>query len=310
MSHRPLISICALLLLQCATLASLAHSADSSKAIQPPCDKPASSQPSDAALSMKSQLSAIGSELGAQPPAETDECPLLDPGVASLTDAQLNEQVCQFKSVEELILWARGYQHCSHKEAEKTWKTLAQADEQFRLRAHQVQIHQIVGRQFQEEFINRLRFMDSHSTRDRLLASTYIDRGFIRINAILRGGGPAARCLAPLVSALNSVFRTLPESREIVWRGLRLSKEEQARYTPGKVMTWPAYSSTSRLRGVAENFEGLRDGGLLFKIQSQHCRDLTLVAGDSEAEVLCLPGARFKVVGSDSPGVVSLQEVE
>lgn len=162
------------------------------------------------------------------------------------------------------------------------------------------------------EFLDALkeyvRTQQGATREDTVLFHSYFHTGAYGLNRVLREGGTASECLAPLVQAMRAAFDRLPRFAGTVWRGLRLPAEVLATYAPGTELAWPAFSSTSLDRKTAEGFAG--PSGAVFKIEVKGCAD---VRGASallwESEVLCLPDTRVRVTGREAPNVVAFEEI-
>ena len=167
-----------------------------------------------------------------------------------------------------------------------------------------------------EKYLDALgRYVDFQKVlgdEQRALIYEYFQTGYAHINPVLRRGGPAAQSIAPLVSALSAALVRAPRFVGTVWRGLALSAQDLAAYQPGSEITWTAFSSTSLDQGVAERFATPQADmvPVVMELHSKSCIDARGASHKlNEAEILCLPGTRVRVVRKDAPNRIVLDEV-
>jgi SPP1 gp7 family putative phage head morphogenesis protein len=98
---------------------------------------------------------------------------------------------------------------------------------------------------------------------------------------------------------LNLALDKLPAYDKTVYRGLTLSDDIiQGDYSPGSVVEWKAFSSTTTNAKVAsENFQG----NVFMEIRNSGGRDVAHTShyGDEEAEVLMKAGSRVRVISRE-----------
>ena len=159
---------------------------------------------------------------------------------------------------------------------------------------------------------------DPHGMTDPERVSTYAYTtrdgpwSGIALNQALRTqGGPGQPPLSPhhaeyrrtLLDALDR----LPDQAGIFWRGMELGAEQQATYLPGRVVTWEAFSSTSRRSDKAYR----RNTRLI--IHGRRGKDIQAYsAHPGEDEILFEAGSRFRVldVRDDDPAVLKIEVEE
>ncbi len=134
----------------------------------------------------------------------------------------------------------------------------------------------------------------------------YTNIGYQLLNLALRKGGEEAKAAQPVVEVLNSALKKLRRYQGVVKRGTSVPNEQLAVFEVGKMISFPAYTSTSLTSGFS--------GNLKFVIHSKTGRFIGVHSGiQSENEVLIPPGAKFKVLdrkeGYDNVELV-LEEVD
>ena len=124
-----------------------------------------------------------------------------------------------------------------------------------------------------------------------------------KLNQILRKDDEAhLTLLAPFINCMIRGFSRNPFSGK-VYRGFKLSKEEQKHYRPGLVFVWPGFTSCSKNRSVAETFAS---GGILFEIEIDENETNSTTAMDvsnlsyfkSEDEVLLAPSTSLTITST------------
>ena len=119
---------------------------------------------------------------------------------------------------------------------------------------------------------------------------------YARLNAALRdaakpGGPKVPRRYEDYRLTLNDALDKLPDQPGTSWRGANLSREERAEYVPGNIVSWPAFSSTSRRKEKAFYRNSL------FRVEGHHGKDIKpYSAVPSEDEMLFKSGSRFRVL--------------
>ena len=136
----------------------------------------------------------------------------------------------------------------------------------------------------------------------------------IALNQALRTqGGPGQQPLSPQHAAyqwtLLDALDRLPDQAGTFWRGMELVAEEQAAYLPGRVVTWDAFSSSSRRIDKAYR----RNTRII--IHGHRGKDIQAYsAHPTEDEVLLGAGSLFRVldVRDDDPTmlVIEVEEVD
>lgn len=125
---------------------------------------------------------------------------------------------------------------------------------------------------------------------------SYTDQFYQVINPALRKG-PLPKPLQAYNESLLSAFRKLPPYYGIVHRGTSLPPEVLADHEPGKIVTYAAYTSTSKL----VNWDSKAWGKQIFTIHSNGvCRDTANIYINDVQEVDCPAGTRFKVLSRKS----------
>ncbi|WP_243393756.1 ADP-ribosyltransferase [Mycobacterium ahvazicum] len=121
----------------------------------------------------------------------------------------------------------------------------------------------------------------------------YTGPGYQELNDVLRNGALDASHQAR-VDAINRALEKLPAYQGPVIRGTSLPTEVLDRYQPGRVITEPAFTSTTTLRAVAEG--PAFGGNVEFRIFSLTGRDISSFSMyPGEKEVLFPPGSKFYV---------------
>lgn len=245
------------------------------------------------------------------------------------------QTVCALHTIPEFLAWANGSacplenpegytRELSEKLRERIWnRTEALTRWEKRSREERLQFFSefhpelspgALDRDF-AEFLFALRAYVRASGRfspeDALLFYSYFHTGYLVINPVLRAGGEASRCMDPLARELKNRLKKLEAFEGIVWRGLNLPRETVDLYRPGEIVWWPAFSSTSLSRDVAEPFANKGQGvAVLMKIHSKECIDVRGVSDKlGEQEILCLPGTRMRVLRHEKPNVIVLEEI-
>ena len=123
-------------------------------------------------------------------------------------------------------------------------------------------------------------------------------------NAFDADRAPPQRVSNYMLTLGNALFR-LPDQAGTFWRGVRLSKSEQATYTPGSVHTLAAFSSFSRWEDAAFS------GNTRFRIKGKRGKDISgYSAIQSRKEVLFMPGTKVRVVGKPQIMPSGIMEIE
>lgn len=123
----------------------------------------------------------------------------------------------------------------------------------------------------------------------------YTGPGYQELNDALRNGALDASHQAR-VDAINRALEKLPAYEGPVIRGTNVPADVLDRYQPGRVITEPAFTSTTTLRAVAEG--PAFAGNVEFRIFSTTGRDVSSFSMyPGEQEVLFPPGAKFYIVG-------------
>eukprot|EP00997_Jenningsia_sp_PLL12_P003383 NODE_1630_length_1108_cov_114.456091_g1332_i0.p1 GENE.NODE_1630_length_1108_cov_114.456091_g1332_i0~~NODE_1630_length_1108_cov_114.456091_g1332_i0.p1 ORF type:complete len:271 (+),score=73.13 NODE_1630_length_1108_cov_114.456091_g1332_i0:244-1056(+) len=98
----------------------------------------------------------------------------------------------------------------------------------------------------------------------------------------------------PLIYYINTAMWQLPRYEGCLYRGINLLFDE-TQYRTGANIVWPAFSSASRERSVAEVFASGTEGTLFF-LNGQTCRDIAIFSRfPSEGEVLFHPNTNFLI---------------
>jgi hypothetical protein len=131
------------------------------------------------------------------------------------------------------------------------------------------------------------------------------------LNQALRGNNrELVEKIKPYVDTTVSGLRKLPDHKGTCFRGVKeASTEVLEKYTKGKIVDEPAFTSSSYERGAHFG------GKLQFVIESSHAKKVDFLSlYPEQKEALFVPGTKFKViehdVGSDGTHYVSLREVE
>ncbi len=118
-------------------------------------------------------------------------------------------------------------------------------------------------------------------------------------------GRAAARRVDDYARTLNDALDRLPDMQGTFYRGVQLTRAEQATYTTGSVFTWADFSSSSARRG------GAFSRNTRFIIHGKHGKDIRRYSAiRSEDEVLFKAGSTFRVLNRRMDGNVLEFEVE
>lgn len=128
--------------------------------------------------------------------------------------------------------------------------------------------------------------------QEREVLSAYMGSLYSCMNRALYSDNGAA--YPTLNESLNSALKRFPSYEGFVFRGSNLPPAVLENHQVGKTITYPAYTSSSTKRGVAERF-----GVQQFLIYSQSGRPIMgRQGGGGEHEVLFTAGTRFRVLAS------------
>jgi hypothetical protein len=229
-----------------------------------------------------------------------------------------SDYICSLRTVHEQLAWTLGVDRsCQGEKADEVVNAAAAALlERFRHREEVYEsLRKAYGPSGLEDLARYVAFQRPLSDDERVLMFQYFQTGYLRLNPVLRQGGVGAQCLQPLVFALVSVLTHLVAPYTgTVYRGLKLSAAALAEYQTGHEFVWPAFSSTSVDRSVAQSFAVSYDADqlpVLLQLSSKSCRDVRGASDKlNEHEILCLPGTRVRVLRREPPNVVVLEEVD
>lgn len=133
----------------------------------------------------------------------------------------------------------------------------------------------------------------------------YTQGDFADLNRAMRLGGKARECMKPMADLLEAALAKLPAYEGVLWRGFSLSENEFNQFSkqnrPGQVVDLQAFSSTSLISEVAQDFaeRGFLPRRVVLLLRSRSCRDLSAF-NPGEVEVICLPGTRFRVASQSA----------
>lgn len=129
---------------------------------------------------------------------------------------------------------------------------------------------------------------------EKYLVHQYTGDGGTQTNRSLRLWMPRSTRAAFCVNLFQFALSKFPKVRERVWRGVTLPPVEDQRHVPGAIVTYTAFTSTSRK--VLSNYSGTHT----LWIESLQGRDISdCSAYRNEDEVLFAPDTRFKVNGRE-----------
>jgi len=252
-------------------------------------------------------------------------------------------EVCSLKTPAEFLGWTYGFnENCRGNDAEKVIEEIA--DQLAQTSKERCDIYTILSAASPDtrrsvcedhvsvmsgsvskakiEWLRSERYLDSLrryaetqssiTSQERATLHSYFQNGYIRINGVLRSGGQTAKCFEPFSNSLLALLKKLPVFAGTVWRGASASETTLKKYQSGAEISWSEFVSTTVDRKVAESFAqtGPSGQGIVFKIFSKSCVDVRGVSDKlNEQEVLCLPGMRVRMIWSEPPNVIALEEV-
>lgn len=118
-----------------------------------------------------------------------------------------------------------------------------------------------------------------------------------KINAALRNDNYQKICeMMPVAKEIMNGMAKLPGYNRTVFRGGGLPLAIDKKHLPGEIVEYAGFTSTSTDIEVANKFKGT---GWLFTIDlKKSCHDIQSLS-QGEAEILCPPGIKFKVLDRD-----------
>ena len=127
------------------------------------------------------------------------------------------------------------------------------------------------------------------SPEEMVAISYYTDDGYSCMNSYLRKEDQKDENINFLVETMNSGLSKLPSYKGLVKRGGKLPESVKAKHTPGSIVTYGAYTSSSTSNGFSAED--------MFLIYSKNGKPIMgLSSHSSEYEVLFKSNSQFKVI--------------